>query len=125
MISIRFPVALGVLAASFLAQAQVFVSPRASSLRSGQTCDFRVHSTERPFSGLTLPAPGLAESGLAREDWVWTVLDGGAGAIDAATGVYRAPPLDTPCIVKIGATCRSRPDLRAEATVLVGLTAVA
>ena len=88
-------------------QPQPIIQPQASSLLSGGTRTFRVSSA----------GPGAIPR--KPEAWVWTIQEGGVGAFDGQTSVYTAPPVADPCLVKILATCRNNPGLRAEAVLLV------
>jgi hypothetical protein len=84
---------------------QVAVQPGASTLLPGRTLTFRALATgPNPVQG---------------SDWQWQILDGGPGTLDPETGRFAAPQVEQPILVKIAATCRTRPRLRAEACVLV------
>lgn len=115
----RLPAALLFLAsASALAQTHVVLTPQASSLLSGRSLAFHVAlafgGDQRPVLGgrqVDLPRPG--------DEWVWSILDGGVGTLDPATGTYTAPLVDRPELVRVKLQCRPIPDLAADAMILV------
>jgi hypothetical protein len=91
-------------------QAQQVIVPRASHLVAGRSRAFQVRMAGgSPGGGRHLPAG----------DWSWTILDGGVGALDEATGVYAAPPVEQPTLVRIRAAWRPWPEWTAQALVLV------
>jgi hypothetical protein len=117
MTKARLPLAaLGLMTTSVLAQ--TIVTGPSPTLLAGETRAFQVRMPIRP-----LAPPDAIEAGpdglTPREDWVWQTLEGGIGTLDAVAGIYSAPVVDEPRIVKIRATHRRAPNLSAEASLLI------
>ena len=87
------------------AQGSVTVAPHASTLLPGKSCAFQVSTDLRPSP----PAEG----------WVWTILDGGPGLLNAVTGEYTAQDVEEPCLVKVRATHPLAPGVAGQAVVLI------
>jgi len=84
------------------ANPQLTVVPAASTLLSGSTRAFQVRSALGDKPG----------------NWVWRVVEG-PGSMDAETGVYTAPQVEAPSLVKVHAYCQPARDLVLAATILV------
>ena len=89
------------------AHGELVLLPSVTSLLAGRTCAF----------GVGLIGDGLVFP-LQPEAFSWCVLEG-AGTVDAATGVFTAPEVDDPLLVRIEATYRQAGTHRAQAMLLV------